>query len=146
MKTIFIVMPHKDAMHYTMEQLVKALAAETMSELSFDDAEVYQEDYYEINQPSGMWENIAKALLEEIEYAYSGSEVRPYGRVADECMENLSALVQPYSTYPAAPKLLSALENIASAKSDPRAYTSLVVRAMDSDIADNWFRDGRQYR
>jgi len=145
-KTIFIAMPHKDAMHYTMEQLVKALAAETMSELSFDDAEVHQEDYHGTEQPLGMWENIAKALLEEIEYAYSSSEVRPYGRVADECIENLSALVQPYSTYPAAPNLLSALEDIVSAKSDPRAYTSLVVRAMDSDIADHWFKDDRRYK
>lgn len=135
-------MHHSDPMGYSMEQLVRALAAETMSEISYDEAVVEEE------APSGggMWENIAAALLEEIDATYTGDEVQPYGYYADECLIGLRPLVQPYSVFPAAPNLLTALEKLTVDRGDPRAYTTLVVRAMGSEEADRWQKEERVYR
>lgn len=140
-KSLFTVMHNSDPMGYSMEQLVRALAAETMSEISYDEAVVEEESV-----GGGMWENIASALLEEIDSTYSGDELQPYGYYADECLVGLRPLVQPYSVYPAAAKLLTALETLVQQKTDPRAYTTLVVRAMGSDAADQWQKEGRQFR
>lgn len=137
-------MHHSDPMGYSMEQLVRALAAETMSEISYDEASVVEEE--EEHSGGGMWENIAGALLEEIDATYSGGEVKPYGYYADECLIGLRPLVQPYSMFPAAPRLLSALEKLTTDRGDPRAYTALVVRAMDSEEADRWQKEERVYR
>lgn len=133
-------MHHSDPMHYSMEQLVRALAAETLSEISYDEAVV------EENSGGGMWENIASALLEEIDTTYEGDHVSPYGYHADECLIGLRPLVQPYSMFPAAPKLLTALEQLTAGRDDPRAYTALVVRAMGTDEAERWQKEERVYR
>lgn len=136
-------MHHSDPMHYNMEQLVRALAAETMSEISYDDAEVHNEEA----EGGGMWQHIAEALLQEIDDTYSGNgQLSPYGYHADECIVGLGPLVHSYSVYPAAHKLLSALEEAASSKADPRAYCELAIRAMDSEAANGWRGEGRKYR
>lgn len=135
-------MHNSDPMGYTMEQLVKALAAEAMTEISYDDAEVVEEE----SPQQGMWENIAHAVMNEIDSTYQGGDLKPYGYHADECIMLLKPLVQSYAVYPAAHKLLTALEKVASAKADPRAYSTIVVRAMDSDAAKTWEKDLRTYR
>jgi len=134
-------MHYTDPMGYTVEQLVRALTAETMSEISYDEA-VVEED----SSGGGLWENIATALLEEIDATYEGAEVQPYGYFADECLVGLRPLVQPYSVFPAAPKLLTALEQLTLDRGDPRAYTSLVVRAMGTEEAGRWQKEERAYR
>ena len=134
-------MHHTDPMSYSMEQLVRALAAETISEISYDEVEVHAEEA----PGGGMWQNIAEALLQEIDDTYSGGVLRPYGYHADECLVSLRPLVHPYSVYPAAHKLLSALEEVASSREDPRAYCEIVIRAMDSDVASNWRNEVRKF-
>ena len=137
-------MHNSDPMGYSMEQLVRALAAETLSEISFDEAEVHNEESEASG--GGMWGNIAEALLNEIDDTYSGGNVHPYGYHADECLVGLRPLVHPYSVYPAAHKLLSALEEAASSKTDPRAYCEIVIRAMDSEAAETWKKEMRRFR
>lgn len=129
-------------MHYSMEQLVRALAAETLSEISYDDATVEEEG----STNGGMWDHIASVLLDEIDSTYEGEEVQPYGYHADECIIGLRPLVQPYSVFPAASNMLSALEQLTLGKGDPRAYTTLVVRAMGTAEADRWQSEERLYR
>jgi hypothetical protein len=127
-------------MHYNMEQLVKALTAETMAEISYDDAEIHEEEGV-LKHHRGMWENIAKTVVEEIDSTYDGgSEIKPYGYYADEVVLAIKPLLQPYSAYPAAHHLLSALEQTAlnAGNGDPRPYVTIVIRAMDTAAAKKW--------
>lgn len=143
-------MHHTDPMGYTLEQLVKALAQETISEISYDESEM-QEDYVE-EQGYSLWESIADTVFREINDSTRINESNvtfaPYGREADELLEILHPILEPYSQYPAAPKLLSAMEKTISTKYnlDPRPYTTFVVRVMNSEAAKLWNSQGRVYR
>lgn len=143
-------MHHTDPMGYTLEQLVRALAAETITELSYDDSEIEEE--YVQEQGYNLWESIAETVFKEISDSAkineSSAVFSPYGRDADELLEILQPVLEPYSQYPAAPKLLAAMEKIISSKHglDPRPYTAFVVRVMNSDAAKLWNSEGRVYR
>ena len=137
-------------MGYTLEQLVKALASETISELSYDESEIEEE--YVQEQGYNLWESIAETVFKEITDSTKINESNvafsPYGRESDELLEDLQPILEPYSQYPAAPKLLSAIEKIISGKHhlDPRPYTTFIVRVMNSDAAKLWNEQGRIYR
>ena len=130
-------------MGYTMEQLVKALAAETMSEIEMDEAIVEPE--VEDSAP-GMWEHIAKVTIDEIESMFGEQHIHPYGYYADEVVYTMRPLLEPYSAYPATHKLLTAIEEQAnSCGKDPRAYVNLVLRIFDNDSAREW-KNKRAFR
>lgn len=132
-------MPGSDPMSYTMEQLVNALAVETMSEISLDESEV-EEFHKTEEQAPGMWEQIAEVVLEELEILFDDEPIYPYGHKAVEAIDYMRPLLEPYSVYPACHKLLSAIENNAANKlgKDPRPYISLVIRIFDNDHANDW--------
>lgn len=130
-----------DPMGYTMEQLVKALAAETMNEIGFDDAEVE-----EPLQTETMWDHIAKVTIDEISSLYESEDIHPYGYRADEVVHTMRPLLEPYGVYPASHKLLSAIEStLTNSGKDPRPYTNLVVRILDNDSAKDW-RNKRAFK
>jgi len=130
-----------DPMGYTMEQLVSALAVETMSEIGFDEVEVEPEE-----SAGGMWEHIAKVTVDEIANLYEGDSIHPYGYHADEVVYTMRPILEPYSAYPATHKLLSAVEDVVSRDGgDPRPYVNLMIRIFDNDSAKDW-RNKRAFR
>lgn len=126
-----------DPINYNLEQLTKALAAETLNEIGFDDIE--HAEPQEPEQADGMWEHIAKVTIDEIVNMYESDTIHPYGYRADEVVYTMRPLLEPYSMYPATHKLLSAIENV-SLKSgkDPRPVVNLVVRIFDNHSAKEW--------
>jgi len=139
-------MHHSDPMKYTMEQLVKALTAEALGEVSNNNLMLQQECACEDNddnenlENNTKWDQVAQALVAEIKNQFSGISVRANGPEAEECIDSLASLVSLYSEYPMAFKLLSAVEKIASDETDSRVFASLIVQAMNSDAADEWKR------
>lgn len=131
-------MPGSDPMSYTMEQLVNALAVETMSEISLDDSET--DDSPEENQYPGMWEQIAAVVLDELNALFEDEPIYPYGHKALEAIEYMKPLLEPYSVYPACHKLLTAIEALITNNfgKDPRPYTNLILRIFDNEHANDW--------
>lgn len=120
-------------MQYNMEQLVKALAEETLGEVGFNDVEP------EIKSVDNTWEHVAKMVVEEIKSLYEGNIIYSYGQRADEATKILKPLLEPYNIYPFSHKLLTAIEIITSnAGEDPRSYTNLIIRILDNDSAREW--------
>lgn len=120
---------------------MKALAAETMSEIEMDEAVVEEED-----STPGMWEHIADTTINEIEIMFGDQPLHPHGYHADEVVYTMRPLLEPYSVYPAVFKLLDAIEGQASKKGkDPRAYTNLVLRIIDNDHSREW-KNRRAFR
>lgn len=124
-----------------MEQLVKALAAETMSEVEMDEVDVIEEE-----SAPGMWEHIADTTIKEIDAMFGEQPLHPHGYHADEVVYTLRPLMEPYSVYPAVFKLLDAIESKADkCGKDPRAYTNLVLRMIDNEHSREW-RNRRTFR
>lgn len=130
-----------DPMGYTLEQLISALAVETMGEIGFDEVEVEPEE-----SAGGMWEHIAKVTVNEITNLYEGDSIHPYGYRADEVVYTMRPILEPYSTYPATHKLLSAVEDVVSRDGgDPGPYVNLMIRIFDNGSAKDW-RNKRAFR
>lgn len=136
------------SMNYTMEQLIKALAEESMTELLHDNEENIIE--HASNSEQNIWETIAETIFKEISAnnLEESTNFSPYGNTADELSKHLESILEPYSYIPAAPKLLSAMEKVISTKYqlDPRPYTTFVVNVMDSDAAKFWNNEIRVFK
>jgi hypothetical protein len=136
-------------MNYTMEQLIKALAEESLSELAYDNVDD-DEKYSSNDNEQNIWETIAETIFKEItaNTLEESAAFTPYGHRADELSKHLESILESYSYIPAAPKLLSAMEKIISTKHqlDPRPYTTFVVNVMNSDAAKFWNNEIRVFR
>jgi hypothetical protein len=131
-----------------MEQLIKALAEESMTELMHENEDSVIE--HSSNDDQNIWETIAETIFKElsINNLEESANFSPYGNNADELSKHLESILEPYSYIPAAPKLLSAMEKVISTKYqlDPRPYTTFVVNVMDSDAAKFWNNEIRVFK
>lgn len=128
-----------DPMGYTMEQLVRALANEAISEVSYDDSSPYDQEEISVD----LWTNIAEAIIKEMDRLF---EV--HGQYySEDLIEDIRHLLEPYSMHPAAHKFLGALEQTsANLGKDPRLYTTTAIQAIDSVAANDWADNHRNFR
>lgn len=130
-------------MNYSMEQLVRALAGETVQEIFHEEAEeAYQNGQQTCEGPS-KWKLLADAVIKEVDAVFDNKEVTPRGHLADEAVFFLKPIVRPHSHSIEIKKLFVSLEKILGEKSkDPRPYMLLLKQAAgNTNFVENFFRE-----
>jgi hypothetical protein len=127
-----------DPMKYTVEQLIRALVDQTMGEANFDD--VYQVDKTNAYDPSAL--DMADNLYHQLK------GLRVESEQAQEVLDRLRPELDKFSHYPAANQLLDSIEQVVWKKyrDDPKPIAAIVVQALNSKAADDWYANMRKNR
>jgi len=132
-------MSYQGQMTYTLEQLVRALAHESIT--ADQEEQIYQNANTD-TQPK--WHSVVKTIVKEIDNLFPSKKIT--NEVAESNVEKLSSMLEIYNYYPHSHNLLSSIEEyLISSGQDPRPYTTLLVRVLDSVNIKDWHVK-RKYR
>lgn len=122
-----------DPMKYTMDELVRALVLQTMGEVALDESELVADNEYDV---------FANNLYHQLR------GVRPGSKIAEEIISKMAYELDRYAHAPAAHNLLSCLEELiwSRYKEDPSPYIQIVVSALSSPAANDWYNNHRKRR
>lgn len=122
-----------DAMKYTMDELVRALVVQTMGEVALDESELVVTNEYD---------SFANNLYHQLR------GIRPGSKEAEEITSKMAYELDRYAHAPASHNLLSCLEEIiwGKYKEDPAPYIQIVVTALGSPAAKDWYTSHRKRR